>query len=338
MLEAADPVRAAHLLYHCRLAVASRLEDMGLPRLGLSSSPPDVSSCPPQPNSAASTYGALLSRASPSDRQRLLESADTAASAWLLAPRTGDTQLSSPVFADALCLRLGLNTLPAESLCPLHCIPCDARGHHALSCQLVQGHVTDRHDLLVDGLVAEVVGVDSCARNLAAERRAEYLRLLASGVPESVAREVRAASTTRPGDFTFRLGGPGQPLSFYDVTVCNSLTDSALLVASKNPLCGHTADGAVSEAAHDKDCKHLADVASAGGLFHPLAVSVLGFWDRTSLACIYRICACTGPRKGLPASSAAHALLASLSCALMRGNHSVLHATRSPQPPRPVPA
>ena len=61
-------------------------------------------------------------------------------------------------------------------------------------------------------------------------------------------------------------------------------------------------------------------------MFHPLTASTLGYWDRTSLADLHRICALTGPRRGITPSEATHALLANIACAIALGNHMIIQA------------
>ena len=76
--------------------------------------------------------------------------------------------------------------------------------------------------------------------------------------------------------------------------------------------------------------KHGAAFHLANGIFHPLAVSALGYWERTSLADIYRLCTVTGPRHGVSPDTAAHTLIANIACEIARGNHSILQLARSP--------
>mgnify|MGYP003331024229 CR=1 FL=1 len=198
--------------------------------------------------------------------------------------------------------------------CPsssLRCITYPALpGTLLLSCQAGQGLVTDRQDAACDLLAAEITAIDASIRNYAAERRAEDAAALQSGGEAELhrVREVRATTNRVPGDVACSLGGALR--HFYDVKIVNSFTEASLAddVSSSNPLSGHTVGASLVRAAERKISKHAQDVAALGSaVFHPICISVFGYWDRTALADIFRLCAFTGPRRGVSPTAAAHA-------------------------------
>ena len=83
---------------------------------------------------------------------------------------------------------------------------------------------------------------------------------------------------------------------------------------------------AASRGEVEKDAHHEEAVASAGGIFIPLAVETLGLWSPASLKILREIAVRTTNRSGASTALAFHHFIEQLSICLWRSNsHMFLH-------------
>ena len=123
-------------------------------------------------------------------------------------------------------------------------------------------------------------------------------------------RERRCGSSLdRPGDVfhpDFLYGKP----AYFDVTVRNPLQDSILSQSAVS------AGIAASRCEVEKDAHHEEAVASAGGIFIPLAVETLGHWSPASLKILREIAVRTTNRSGASTALASRHFIEQLSICL----------------------
>ena len=102
-----------------------------------------------------------------------------------------------------LRLRLGLDQLPAGYRCLTHGCDFDSMGHHALSCQNLQGAIDIRHDLILDEIFSQCLFLDRTSQLIQRiERSADEAP---NGVDTNPMIEQWAGGRTVPGDIVVRL-------------------------------------------------------------------------------------------------------------------------------------
>ena len=136
-------------------------------------------------------------------------------------------------FTTALRLRFGLDQLSGGFRCGTHNYDIDARGHHALSCQNLQGCVKRRHDFLRDAIFKHCSVIDGNAKicdNIAPEFG--HVLPLGHHTDDEILIEQHATERTIPGDVVVKLSSDALRITYYDVTVVNFLTERVVSPAT----------------------------------------------------------------------------------------------------------
>ena len=277
-------------------------------------------------NGSSLTFNELREASDDNGRALLTQVYDPHSGSFLTAHPAGTTELKDDAFSTSLRLRLGLDQIPAGYKCTTHNVEFDCEGRHALSCQNFQGAVHTRHDLIRDELFSTCVVLD---RNCETSYHFSYEGDPNDAEADLPRLEQHATGRSIPGDIALRLQRDSGVRTFYDITVINSLTDTAISTINENANLEEGLQKVLNGAFNKKVLKHGADVSKAGGRFVPLVVSVTGVWHQESLRELHKLAEFAATRQGKSETEAWKLLLARLGCSLAKGNECVLKSTRN---------